>query len=305
MKSNQFEHEKLFDEISGKLSELSQKSEVHLKQDQWSERIEKMHQNLRISQEELKATQSELQEKIKSFDSMSFIQNDINQDIKKLSEQLQTERMTNSKLSTDLAKSLELNLKLQFEIEEIRAKANNLVVEERKMNQFLSEKNKSLSTELELAQALQNETRLELSKAKDRFLLEQERWLENKKNLETKQTEQQQLIDEKNMKLEEEQLLTQNQKQEIDRLNLILNDFENHAIKQNEAMKNLSNVAEKKLIELKLALDKRTIESQDYYGHLQQGLTQIQVLRQENSALKDYISKLSALHQTRTPEARA
>lgn len=305
MKSNQFEHEKLFDEISGKLSELSQKSEVHIKQDQWSERIEKMHQNLRISQEELKATQSELQEKIKSFDSMSFIQNDINQDIKKLSEQLQAERMTNSKLSTDLAKSLELNLKLQFEIEEIRAKANNLVVEERKMNQFLNEKNKSLSTELELAQALQNETRLELSKAKDRFQLEQERLLENKKNLEIKQNELQQLIDEKNLKLEEEQLLTQSQKQEIDRLNLILNDFENHAIKQNEAMKNLSNVAEKKLIELKLALDKRTIESQDYYGHLQQGLTQIQVLRQENSALKDYISKLSALHQTRTPEARA
>jgi hypothetical protein len=299
MKSTIPEHERLFDEISGKLNELSQKTESQNQNDRWSERLEKMQQHLRISQEELKATQAELQEKIRALDTMSFMQNDMNSEIKKVSEQLEQERMTNSKLSTDLAKSLELNLKLQFEIEEIRTKANNIVTEERKLNQFLTEKQKTLSTELELAQALQNETRLELSKAKDRFQADQELWNKQRAALESKITELKKELDSRDLQVDELNLKIHEHGEEIQRLNEALNEFETHAVQQNDVMKSLSSVAEKKLVELKLALDKKTIESQDYYSHLQQALTQIQVLRQENAALKDYISKLTALHQTR------
>ncbi|MFN7729497.1 MAG: hypothetical protein ACK5P7_10110 [Bdellovibrio sp.] len=305
MKSNTLAHEKLFDEISGKLSELSQKSDLQNKQDLWSERLEKMQHNLRISQEELKATQSELQARIKSMDSMSFMQSDMNQEIKKMADQLEQERMSNSKISTDLAKSLELNLKLQFDLEEIRTKANNMVVEERKMNQFLTEKNRAITNELDLAQALQNETRLELGKAKDRFQLENEQWNQQRRVLESRIKDLETLNDERSLQMEEKELSLKSHGDEIGRLNEILGQFENHAVQQNDVLKNLSSVAEKKLIELKLALDKKTIECHDYYNHLQQGLTQIQVLRQENAALKDYITKLSNLHQVRTPDIRA
>lgn len=298
-------HEKLFDEISGKLQELSQKKDQQAKQDQWSERIEKMQNHLRISQEELRVTQSELQEKIKSLDSLSFAQSDLAVETKKLTDQLESERMTNSKLSTDLAKSLELNLKLQFDLEEIRTKANNLVLEERKANQYLTDRNKSVSTELELSQALQNETKIELMKARDRFQGEQAKWLETQKNLEQKINDLQLAKDEDCLRIEKIESTIQDKDQEIQRLNQTLDEFEQHAVKQNEVMKSLSSVAEKKLIELKLSLDKKTIESQEYYGHLQQALTQVQVLRQENAALKDYIAKLTQLHQSRTTEIRA
>lgn len=307
MKISRPEHERLFDEICGKLHELSHKNETQTQQDRWSERLEKMQQHLRISQEELKATQAELQEKIKTMDSMSFHQNDMSQEMKKLSEQLEQERMNNSKLSTDLAKSLELNLKLQFDLEEIRSKANNIVQEERKLNQFLTDKHRNLTNELELSQALQNETRLELSKAKDKFQSENEAWSKLKATLEAQIRNAESQIDDRNLQIDEAKMQISGQQTELDRLNETLKEYEGHAFQQNEVMKNLSAVAEKKMIELKLALDKKTIESHDYYSHLQQALTQIQVLRQENAALKDYIAKLTALHQahqTRVSEVR-
>jgi chromosome segregation ATPase len=305
IRSNIPEHDRLFNEICGKLSELSQKSDVKQPgQDQWSERLEQMHNSLKMSQEELKATQTLLEEKIRTFDSMSVTSNDSHNEFKKLTEQLEQERMNNSKLSTDLAKSLELNLKLQFEIEEIRARANNVVQEERKLNLFLTEKNKAISTELELSQALQNETRLELSKAKDRFASEYERLQKTIESLEARNKDLGQQLDASALYADEFDVQLQKQNEEIARLNSTLQEYQEHASQQNEILKNLSSVAEKKMIELKLALDKKTIEGQDYYSHLQQALTQIQVLRQENAALKDYISKLTALHQARAPEAR-
>ena len=78
-----------------------------------------------------------------------------------------------------------------------------------------------------------------------------------------------------------------------------IKEYEHHTGQQHEMMKTLSEVAEKKMIELKVALDKKTIESQDYYSHLQQAMTQIHVLRQENQALKEYNGKLSNLQQQR------
>jgi hypothetical protein len=76
-----------------------------------------------------------------------------------------------------------------------------------------------------------------------------------------------------------------------------LEALEDHAQKQSDVLKNLSEVAENKLVELKMALDKKTAESQDAFSQLQQVMSQIQVLRQENSALKEYINKMSALYQ--------
>ena len=298
------EHEKLFDQISGKLTELSQKTESQNNQDRWSERLEQMQQNLRVSQEELKATQTELQERIRAMDNMNFTTNDMDHEIRRLSEQLEQERMNNSKLSTDLAKSLELNLKLQFEIEEIRTKANTIVLEERKLNQFLTDKNRVLANELDLAQALQNETRLELSKAKDRFYQDQDNWNKERANLETKARELELTLEKNNHQMQDKNGELQVHAAEIARLNETLQQFETHAVQQNDVMRSLSTVAERKMVELKLALDKKVLESHDYYSHLQQALTQIQVLRQENSALKDYIAKLTALHQVRNNEVR-
>jgi len=83
-----------------------------------------------------------------------------------------------------------------------------------------------------------------------------------------------------------------------------LKGFEEHANMQSESMRQLTSTAERKLVELKLALDKKIIESNDYYSHLQQALTQIQILRQENTALKDYIQKLTQLHQGQNANAQ-
>ena len=73
-------------------------------------------------------------------------------------------------------------------------------------------------------------------------------------------------------------------------------EFENHSQQQNQIMKDLSSVAEKKIVELKIALDKKSLEAKDYYSHLQQSLSQVAILKKENSALKDYITKITALH---------
>jgi chromosome segregation ATPase len=288
------EHDRLFDEIAGKLQELSKQSDS-----QPVDRFEKMQIQLRRSQEELKQAQDEIQDRIRSMDSMKFSSDDFTREIRRVSEQLEQERMNNSKLSTDLAKSLELNLKLQFEIEEIRSKASQALNEEKKHNHFLQDKLKSVGHELDLSQALCNETRLELAKAKEKFHQEAHSWAVEKRELSNKWADSTQEIENRDA------LITQlkedlNQKMdEISQLSENLLAFEEQAYKQNEMMKELTTVAEKKMIELKMALDKKTIESQDYYSHLQQAMTQVNVLRQENAALRDYIGKLSALHQAK------
>ena len=283
------DHEKLFDEISEKLQALS-----HTKSDNLSERLEKMQVQFRRSQEELKAAQQEFQDKINSLDTLSFSNNDLSREVKRVSEQLDQERMNNSKLSTDLAKSLELNLRLQFEIEEVRSKASQYLNEEKKHNIFLQDKVKTLSHELDLAQALSNETRLELAKAKEKYQTDSNQSAQEKKNLQTEITDLKADLDEKKVQISSLAEVTETLKQ-----------YEEHTFQQHELMKNLSEVAEKKMIELKMALDKKSMECQDYYSHLQQAMTQIHVFRQENTALKDYISKLTALHQQKTQvEAR-
>jgi hypothetical protein len=61
-------------------------------------------------------------------------------------------------------------------------------------------------------------------------------------------------------------------------------------------------VAEKKIIELKIGLDKKIIECQDYQSNLQQALTHLNIVKQENSALKDYIDKLNEIQNQATQD---
>ncbi len=298
------DHEKLFDEICGKLHELSHSPKSH---ENLSERLDNMQVQIRRSQEELNIAQQEIHDKIKNLDTLSFANNDLNRELKRMSEQLEQERMNNSKLSTDLAKSLELNLRLQFEIEEIRSKSYQALTEEKKHNTFLQDKAKTMSHELDLAQALANETRLELAKAKEKFQMENQNWLNEKRVLQMETQDHVASMEEKRLAIQDlhDQLTAKNE--EIVKITESLGQYEDHTFKQHDMMKLLSEVAEKKMIELKLALDRKTIESQDYYSHLQQAMTQIHVLRQENGALKDYIAKLTALHQQKAsaPEVRA
>ncbi len=284
------DHEKLFDEICGKLNELSTRTDSYNSAD----RLEKMQSHLKKSQEELKSAQLDIHEKIKSLDNLGLTQTDLGRDVKKISEQLDQERMASSKLSTDLAKSLELNLKLQFEIEEVRSKMTQLLNEEKKHNQYLADKNKGLNHELDLSQALCNETKIELGKAKDRIQSLQGTIEEHVHNVDQRDQLIRQLKTEMEIRAEEIKNLTDS-----------LVEFEVHSRSQADVLKQLTEVAEKKMIELKVALDKKGLESQDYYSHLQQAMSQVAVLRQENSALKDYINKLSSLHQNMQGAAAA
>lgn len=310
------DHEKLFDEICGKLQELSTKKAdqstdlilnplAQRSSENYSEKAEKMQTQLRKSQEELKMAQMEIQEKMKSLDTMNFGSNDLNREVKRLAEQLDQERMNNSKLSTDLAKSLELNLRLQFEIEEIRSKANQHLTEEKKHNVFLQDKVKTLSHELDLSQALANETRLELAKAKEKFQFENQAWQNEKRSLQSEIESHIGSLEDKKAQIQNLQNDLIAKTDELAKSAETLREYDAHTQQQHDMIKNISDVAEKKMIELKLALDRKTIEAQDYYSHLQQAMTQIHVLRQENAALKDYIAKLTALHQQRANEPRA
>lgn len=334
-KSSIPEHERLFDEICGKLNELSLKSEARVEiktesvgarmesnldkntdknLDKNPDRYEKLQTQLRRTQEDWKQAQEQIQERMRSFETFSLAQGEMSHEIKRMSEMLEAERQNNVRMSADLAKALELNLKLQFDIEESRAKANQMVAEERKHNSFLVEKNKSLNNELELAQALNQDIREELSKAREKYQLDLSQWNIEKSSGSTKAQEQIEKIEALELRVDElenfcrlkdnsiserdEQIKAL--KEEARTLTETVEGFELHANQQNDMIKKLSGAAEQKMVELKLALDKKAIESNDYYSHLQQALTQIQVLKQENSALKEYIAKISALHQAKS-----
>jgi chromosome segregation ATPase len=303
MKSSVPDHEKLFDEICSKLNELSQKTEPE--GESWADKIEKMHSQLKRSQDELRNAQEDLHDKLRSMDQLGDSKDDLNLELKRVSDQLEAERISSSKLSTDLAKSLELNLRLQFEIEEIRARASQTLNEERKHNAYLIEKNKSLQHEVELSQALAVEAKGELAKAKEAFQAQlehfqsdRESWIKSIKDFER-------LCQEQSDKLRQLTELLAKKDSELQQMTDAIMDFESHSAQQSDALKSLSAVAEKKMVELKVTLDKKSAECQDYYSHLQQALTQVAVLRQENSALKDYIAKLSALHQQATQSSQS
>lgn len=302
MTSSSSDHEKLFDEICSKLNELS----THGGADEMppQPRYEQMQVQMKKFHSELQGSQEVLLEKIKTLENVSYGPETLDAQLKQLADQLSMERSNNTKLSTDLAKSLELSLQLQLEIQGLKARALQMQSEEKKYSQALFEKNRILQRDIDLNTALKEETAMELAKAKHAFAKEQELWEEQRENFETEiQTlktqkfELEQTLDETRGTLEERNVTISSLNEEIEKISTSFNEVESSAAKQNEVLKNLMSVAESKIIEMKLALDKKALEAQDYYSHLQQALTHLGVLKQENAALKEYVAKLNYYHQ--------
>lgn len=78
---------------------------------------------------------------------------------------------------------------------------------------------------------------------------------------------------------------------ELKKISESLSQFETHSIRQNEIIEDLVKAAERKIIELKVALDKKTYEAKNYYNHMQQALSQVALLKEENAAIRNYIER--------------
>lgn len=281
------EHEKLFDEICNKLNELSHRDDISLPQ---SNKIEKMQTQIKKFHSDLLDTQDEFRNKIKSLESLQVSKSEHNGQLKVLTEQLQTERTINTKLNADLVKSNEIALHLQLEMQGLKTRAQQIQNEERKYNLQLQEKIKNSQKDLELNDALKEELTLELAKTKNQYQMDRTEWANEKEQISTNIEELKQKMQDKDTQI----LALSNQ---IEDMQSSLNEIEEASQKQNENMKNLMTVAENKIVELKMGYDKKHIESQDYYNHLQQGLTQINLLKQENANLKEYVAKVNQFLQ--------
>ncbi len=275
------EHEKLFDEISTKLQELS-----HRDDNPAMPRVDRIQSQLRQFQSDLVETQNEFRQRIKSLESISVGSTESQQKLKIISEQLQQERNLNTKLNSDLAQSLEMNLKQQLEIQEIRARYLQSQLDEKKHQQSLQEKMKFLLQDLELEKALKQEAAIEYEKAKCRWQADSESQILEKKEVEDQ--------------LEMKNLEVQKLNQDIESLSHSLSEIQDSTKNQNEQMKNYISAAETKISDIKNILDKKSMESQDYYNHLQQALTQLQIFQQENMQLKIYIQKMNAYLEQKT-----
>jgi hypothetical protein len=297
------EHEKIFDDICNKMNDLNTTS--HEEETQATQpKYEQMQVQMRKFHNELKDSQDELREKIKTLGNVSYGSETIHVQTQQLADQLGAERVNNAKMSADLAKSLELSLQLQLEIQSIKSRALQIQSEEKKYSQSLVEKNNLLQRDLELSNALKDETSLEFLKAKNASIQEHTLWNERQghfenqiKTLKNNQMECEQHIqtlDELIIKKDETIALLH---QELENISKSFSEVELSAQQQSEVLKNLMDVAETKIIEVKVALDKKTLESQDYYSHLQQALNQAGILRQENTALKEYVTKLNYFYQ--------
>jgi predicted nucleic acid-binding Zn-ribbon protein len=297
------EHERLFDEICNKLNELSHKSNIGPDlglEGTRQQMLEKMQGQIRRFQSDLEGAQDELRDKIKNLENVQYQQNDMGTQMRLLSEQLNQERNTNTKLNTDLAKSLELSLQLQLEIQGLKARSQQVHIEEKKYNQSLLEKLKGLQNEVELHKALKDETDLELDKAKASFMQQQESWQGEKSQLQIQIQEAVSQKDQISLLLGQmnEQINEKNQQiaalnEEIQNVSGSFEELEQSAQKQTLVLKNLMETAETKIVEMKMALDRKSLECQDYYSHLQQSLTQAGILKSENANLKDHIEKIN------------
>jgi chromosome segregation ATPase len=301
------EHEKLFDEISNKLSELGQRYQEGTTPDEapsQQQKFERMQDQLKRFRTDMQGNNDDMIEKIKSLENVNFSQNEITAQLRQITEQMNHERMTNSKLSSDLAKSLELCLQLQLEIQGLKARSMAIQTEDKKFSNSLIEKNRILQRDLELAQALKGEIAMEMAKAKNAMQKEEHVWVQSEQQLkntivefEKEKAEMLTTIGELNsmMDQKDQQILVLTQ--EIEKISMAFNEVEASTIQQSNVLKNLMTVAETKIIEMKLALDKKHSEAADYYSHLQKSLAQVNVLSQENLILKDYVNKLNYYHQ--------
>jgi len=293
------DHERLFDEICNKLKELSIRNEVSLRKSaqaqssesvessmEQSEKFEKMQSQIRRFQQDLVSVEGSLIDKIKSIESLQHHQVDVNQQQRLLSDQLHTERQINVKLNSDLSKSLEINLQLQLELQSSRNRFQQYQMDEKRYSSNLLDKSQNLQKELELMTVLKDETQLEYTRAKNEFAALKASFEANNQNL-MEETE--------NLRKENQELMSQNAllNSDVEKMSSAMNELEEFRKKQNEALKNLMEAAEKKIMDYKMALDKKTLEAQDYYGHLQQTVTQVALLKKENSQLRDYVNRMN------------
>ena len=252
------EHDKIFNEICTKLNELSQVEENKSSKDKVAQ-LEKMQNQIKNFQYDLLATHEDMQLKIHTLQQMTTSNSDLSERMQELTNLLNQERGLNSKLSTDLAKSLDLSLKLQLEIQEIKSRTLQTQLEDRKsyLSNFESMKQKMLKENQDLRAG--NEDLLNDLKTKEEHIAD---------------------------------------------LTLKINDLENSILdldhsklEQDETIKHLVSVAENKIIELKLALDRKSADLENSQGQLNQYKVQIDLFKGENVSLKSYINKMTAYQQ--------
>jgi len=244
-------------------------------------------------QDQLRQTQNLMLETLRPQNSKDYLQVSLQNELEKVTEQLANERAQNSKLSADLSRSLELNLKLQFEVEEIRLRANQLLKEEQALTCNLQDKLKKSDHELELANAVNCDLRVELCRARDSYQTE----------IDKRTSEKQTLLDQINNLTEvlgqsdrSKNLLEQaieDLRRDKQYLSCSLEEYKKHAEEQNQVLNTMSELAQAKMLEVQAALHKKSAESRDHQSHLQQALAQIDILKQENITLKEYFAKLS------------
>jgi chromosome segregation ATPase len=260
--------------------------------------------DLQKFQEQLRETQSFVLQTLKPENSGDSLQTALYQELEKLAASLAAEREQNSKLSADLSRSLELNLKLQLEVEDVRLKAQQNLREEQAHSKTLQEHIKKLETELELAQAIQNETRVELTRSKDSFqtqLSQKDREIADLKqqieNLNQSLVEREEHIQQLQTALTEAQ-------KEKNELLLSIEDYKKHAEEQHQVLRSMAELASQKMNEVQMALHKKSAECIDLQSRLEQTLKQNEILKQENGNLKQYFAKLTQqLNEHLQPQA--
>ena len=252
------EHEKIFNEICHKLNELSQDEDQKNSKDRVVQ-LDKMQNQLKNFQIELVSNHEDMKLKIDTLEKMTTSNSDLTVKVKELTDLLNQERAHNSKLSTDLARSLDLSLKLQLEIQEIKTKAIQAQMDDRK-------------------QYLENYENIQFDFQKEKGrLFEMNQGLSNE------------------LKEKAEQISTLEGK--INDLEASMMEVEGHSQEQAETIKHLMTVAENKIVELKLDSDRIQSELDNVRGQFEQSRTQVEILKKENIALKDYINKMTAFQQ--------
>ncbi|MES2803673.1 MAG: hypothetical protein V4654_14370 [Bdellovibrionota bacterium] len=252
------EHEKIFNEICHKLNELSQDEDQKSSKDRVVQ-LDKMQNQLKNFQIELVSNHEDMKLKIDSLEKMTTSNSDLTVKVKELTDLLNQERSHNSKLSTDLARSLDLSLKLQLEIQEIKTKAIQAQMEDRK-------------------QYLENYENIQFD-----FQKEKARLLDMNQGLAAESKQQEEQIEMLSGRINE--------------LETGMTEIEATSQEQAETIKHLMTVAENKIVELKLDGDRIQSELDNVRGQFEQSRTQTDILRKENTALKDYINKMTAFQQ--------
>lgn len=249
------EHDKIFNEICSKLNELSQSEDTKSSRDKMVQ-LEKMQNQMKSFQLDLMSNHEGMKLKIDALEKMTVSNSDLTQKVQEMTDLLNQERTHNSKLSTDLARSLDLSLKLQLEIQDIKSKAMLSQMEDRK-------------------QYLENFENIQFDFQKQKAAL-----METNEDL---------LSDLKLKELQIEELT-----HKMNELEKSISEFQVSSDEQGHTIKHLMSVAENKIVELKLSLDRTAADVDNTKGQLKQSQTQIDILKQENYALKDYINKMTA-----------